>query len=147
MVQLLRPDEMIAATGWTITTISTYRDNSTSTFGSTSAGTNYLRMGFPVPTKTPVKGNITVYLMLYQFQSGQSVTIKTLQGTTQIDSRIIALTAPSYSWTTYSFSVLISDYSDLRVYLENATANVACADVWVEVHDDITNGLEMGCSF
>ena len=153
MVQLLRPDEMIEAAGWreadgrSQTTISTYNDNSDSTFGYASSTTNYLRMGFPVPTKTPVKGNITVYLMLSQFLDGQSVIVKTLQGTTKIDSRIIYLTNPWGPWETQSFSVSISDYSDLRVYLESATTDVACADVWVEVPDGITNGLEMGCSF
>ena len=147
MVQLLRPDELIVATGWNQTTISTYNDNSTSTYGRVSSTTNYLRMGFPVPTKTPVKGNITVYLMLSQRSNSQYVAIKTLQGTTVIDSRIIYPTTWWPSWGTQSFSVSISDYSDLRVYVESVTVDVAFADVWVEVPDGITNGLEMGCSF
>jgi len=104
-------------------------------------------MGFPVPTKTPANGDITVYLRLSRLSTNQSVTVKTQQGTTVIDSRVVTLTTTWPSWATQSFSVSISDYSDLRIYLESATADVACADVWIEVPDGVTNGLEMGCSF
>ena len=156
MAQTLRLDEQIEQNqtydydGYSINLHTSINDQSddTAVVGHWD-GTSYLIVGLPVPANTPGAGSSTVYFRIRKFELIENVTCEILQGSTSKGS----LTKQgSSSWVTWSFSVSLNDYSDLRVKLSFAGEDTDVSEVWVEVPDAGSGGtvntvIGMGCAF
>lgn len=157
MAQILRPDEDI--------TISFYRDktgevenlyahindesDTTYVWGSKYTGDCSLTVGLPVPPSTPEPGNSTVYFRIKGLYSSKNIKCEIFQGDTSKGSSTKATSTSS--WVTESFSVALTDYSNLRINLYGPY-NVLTSEVWVEVPDGEGGstpsvGLEVGVCF
>lgn len=154
MAQILRPDEDI--------TINSYRDavegdENLYAHINDESDTTYVRgkkigdlscnltVGLPVPPSTPGPGNSTVYFRIGSIFTSKNVKCEIFQGDTSKGSSTKA--ASTSGWVTESFSVALTDYSNLRIKLYGET-NARTSEVWVEVPDAVSGiGLEMGCNF
>lgn len=150
MAQILRPDEQISVSkvddgsGGTTNLHNRINDESDSTYveGVTFASGS-LVVGLPKPN-TPSSGDSTVYFRIRTSGTAKDITCKIFQ-TSTIKGSLTKL--PTSTWTTWSFTATLTDYSDLWVNISGLYANNFVSEVWVEVPDAVAGGIEMGCAF
>ena len=147
MAQILRPDEQISVSmvddgnGGMTNLHNQINDKSDTTY---VEGVTFLLgslvVGLPEPPNTPPSGDSTVY---FRIKGIGNITCEIFQTTTSKGS----LTKTSTdSWTTWSFTATLTDYSDLRVTISGLKIEDYVSEVWVEV-PGASGGLEMGCNF
>ena len=148
MAQILRPDEQISVSnvnngsGGTTNLHNQINDESDTTYirGTSIFFFGSLTVGLPEPPNVPPSGDSTVY---FRIKGIGNITCEIFQTTTSKGS----LTKTSTdSWTTWSFTATLTDYSDLRVTISGLKIEDYVSEVWVEV-PGASGGLEMGCNF
>lgn len=152
MAQILRPDERISVlrvddgSGGTTNLHTRINDESDSTYVEGVSPPPYpglLVVGLPEPN-TPSSGDSTIYFRIRASSSASNITCEIRQ-TTTLKASLTKL--PTSTWTTWSFTATLTDYSDLRVYISGLFASNFVSEVWVEVPDAVAGGIEMGCVF
>ena len=151
MAQILRPDEQISVSyvddgsGGTTNLHNRINDESDSTYVEGVILFGSLVVGLPEPPNTPSSGDSTVYFRIRASAGVNNITCEILQTSTSKGS---LTKSPTSTWTTWSFTATLTDYSDLRVNISGLYANNFVSEVWVEVPDGVSGiGLEMGCNF
>lgn len=152
MAQILRPDEQIGVfcvddgSGGTTNLHNRINDESDTTYvEGTFLLPGYLVVGLPEPPNTPSSGDSTVYFRIRTSGTAHNITCEIFQSSTSKGS---LTKSPTSTWTTWSFTATLTDYSDLRVNISGLYANNFVSEVWVEVPDAVSGiGLEMGCNF
>ena len=148
MAQILRPDEQIRrlivsdGSGGTTNLHNQINDESDTTYirGTNIFFSGSLTVGLPEPPNVPPSGDSTVY---FRIKGSNNITCEIFQTTTSKGS---LTKTPTGSWTTWSFTVTLTDYSDLRVTISGLKIEDYVSEVWVEV-PGASGGLEMGCNF
>jgi hypothetical protein len=151
MAQILRPDEQISVSqvddgsGGTTNLHNRINDESDSTYvEGVSIISGSLVVGLPEPN-TPSSGDSTVYFRIRTSGTAKDITCEILQTSTSKGS---LTKSPTSTWTTWSFTATLTDYSDLRVNISGLFSSNFVSEVWVEVPDGVSGmGLEMGCAF
>lgn len=151
MAQYLRPDGVVNYArvddggGVTTNLHNQINDESDTTYveGIESVRSGFLLVGLPEPV-TPSSGDSTVYFRIRASNSATNITCEILQAYTSKGS---LTKLPTSTWTTWSFTATLTDYSDLRVNISGLKANNFVSEVWVEVPDAVAGGIEMGCVF
>jgi len=151
MAQILRPDEQISVSmvddgsGGTTNLHNRINDESDSTYvEGVTIISGSLVVGLPEPPNTPSSGDSTVYFRIRASSGAHDITCEILQTSTSKGS---LTKSPTSTWTTWSFTATLTDYSDLRVKISGLRANNFVSEVWVEVPDAVAGGIEMGCNF
>ena len=152
MAQILRPDEQISVSdvddgsGGTTNLHNRINDESDTTYveGVTVFSSSYLVVGLPEPPNTPSSGDSTVYFRIRASSGAHDITCEIRQTSTSKGS---LTKLPTSTWTTWSFTATLTDYSDLRVNISGLLTSNFVSEVWVEVPDAVAGGIEMGCAF
>ena len=150
MAQILRPDEQISVSfvddgsGGTTNLHNRINDESDSTYVEGVILSGSLVVGLPEPPNTPSSGDSTVYFRIMASSSASDITCEIRQTSTVVAS---LTKLPTSTWTTWSFTATLTDYSDLQVGISGLKPNNYVSEVWVEVPDAVAGGLEMGCAF
>ena len=151
MAQILRPDEQIS-----VSMVDDGNDGMTNLHNQINdkSDTTYVEgvtfllgslvVGLPEPPNTPPSGDSTVYFRIMASSSAQDITCDIRQ----TDTVVASLTKlPTSTWTTWSFTATLTDYSDLQVKISDLRASNFVSEVWVEVPGGVAGGIEMGCNF
>ena len=154
MAQTLRPDEDITINSYSN---ANYMSQNLYAHINDESDTTYVRgtktgdfscdltVGLPVPPSTPGAGNSTVYFRIKGYTLSKNIKCEIFQGDTSKGSSTEA--GIISDWVTKSFSVALTDYSNLRIKLYGDFYTLI-SEVWVKVPDGAGGvGLEVGVCF